>query len=78
MSDSSSETRLKTQPEQALEDELVAKLIGLDYQRVAVSDEPSMLANLKVQLEAFNEVTITDGEFSSVVGAFGVSLRRAP
>ena len=58
---------MKAQPEQALEDELVAQLIGLDYLRVAVTDEPSMLANLKAQLEVFNEIALTDGEFSQVL-----------
>ena len=65
MSDASA--RLKTQPEQALEDALVAQLVGLDYSRVAVTDEASMLANLKAQLEAFNAVTLTDGEFTKVL-----------
>lgn len=57
----------KFQSEQALEDKLVAQLVGLDYERVAVTDEASMLANLKAQLEALNDVAITDGEFSKVL-----------
>ena len=60
MSDSLSNTVAMTQPEQVLEDELVAQLIGLGYEPVAVKDEPSMLVNLKAQLEALNEVTLTD------------------
>jgi len=56
-----------TQPEQVLEDNLVAQLMEQDYERVAVTDEASMLANLKDQLEAFNEVTLTDGEFTKVL-----------
>jgi type I restriction enzyme R subunit len=55
------------QSEQALEDALVAQLIGLGYAQVAVTDEASMLANLKAQLEAFNEVALTDGEFTKVL-----------
>ena len=55
------------QPEQALEDGLVAQLIGQGYTRVAVTDEASMLANLKAQLEAFNGLTLTQGEFSKVL-----------
>jgi len=43
-----------TQAEQVLEDQLVSQLIGQGYAQVAVSDETSMLANLKAQLEAFN------------------------
>ena len=55
------------QPEQALEDGFVAQLIGQGYTRVAVTDEASMLANLKAQLEAFNGLTLTQGEFSKVL-----------
>ena len=39
------------QPEQALEDGLVAQLIGQGYTQAAVTDEATMLANLKTQLE---------------------------
>ena len=56
-----------TQPEQVLEDALVAQLIGQGYTRVAVTDEASMLANLKAQLETFNGVILTDGELAKVL-----------
>ena len=56
-----------TQPELALEDELVAQLIGQGYTRVAVTDEATMLANLKAQLEAVNGLPLTVGEFSKVL-----------
>ena len=58
-------TRL--QPEQALEDKLVAQLVDQGYERAAVTDETSMLANLKAQLEAFNQVSLTSGEFTKVL-----------
>ena len=64
---SASNTIPMTQPEQVLENELVAQLIGQDYTRVAVTDEATMLANLKAQLEAFNGMTLTAGEFIKVV-----------
>lgn len=67
MSDSSSNAVPMTQPEQVMEDELVAQLIGLDYSRATVTDEASMLANLKAQLEAFNGVKLTPGEFTKVL-----------
>ncbi len=67
MSDSPSNAVPMTQPEQVLEDELVAQLIGQGYTRTAVTDEASMLSNLKAQLEAFNGVTLTDGEFTKVL-----------
>jgi len=56
-----------TQPEQVLEDGLVAQLVGLGYAKVAVTDEASMLANLKGQLGAFNGVELTGGEFTKVL-----------
>lgn len=52
---------MPTQAEQVLEDNLVAQLVGQGYERVSVTDEPSMLANLKVQLETINGVTLTEG-----------------
>ena len=67
MSDLPSNTVPMTQPEQVLEDELVAQLVGQGYTRTAVTDEASMLANLKAQLESFNGVTLTDGEFTKVL-----------
>ena len=67
MSDSSSNVVPMTEPEQVLEDKLVAQLIGQGYTKVAVTDEASMLANLKAQLEAFNSVSLTSGEFTKVL-----------
>ena len=67
MSDSPANVVAMTQPEQVLEDELVAQLVGQGYTQAAVTDEASMLANLKVQLEAFNGVTLTSGEFTKVL-----------
>ena len=56
-----------TQPEQELENQLVALLTAQEYTPVAVTDEASMLANLKAQLEAFNSLTLTAGEFAKVL-----------
>ncbi|MEZ6127687.1 MAG: hypothetical protein R3C59_03335 [Planctomycetaceae bacterium] len=44
---------MATQSEQVLEDNLVARLIALRDVRADVTDEASMLANLKAQLEAY-------------------------
>lgn len=55
------------QSEQVLEDNLIAQLIDLGYTRAAVTDEASMLANLKAQLEIFNGVSLTAGEFTKVL-----------
>ena len=56
---------IPTQLEQILEDNLVSQLIGQDYTEAAVTDEASMLANLKAQVEAFNGVTLTGGNLPS-------------
>ena len=40
---------MPTQPEQVLEDNLVSQLANLGYEKVQVTDEESMLANLKAQ-----------------------------
>ncbi|MDF1815283.1 MAG: type I restriction endonuclease subunit R [Verrucomicrobiales bacterium] len=53
--------------EQILENNLIAQLLGQGYQQAAVTDEASMLANLKAQLEAFNNVSLTAGEFRKVL-----------
>ena len=58
---------MANQSEQILEDNLVAQLIGQGYALVAVTDEVTMLANLKAQLEAFNGMTLTAGEFTKVL-----------
>ena len=55
------------QPELVLENELVAQLIGQGYTQVAVTDEATMLANLKAQLEVFNAMTLTAGEFTKIL-----------
>jgi len=55
-----------TQAEQRLENELVAQLIGQGYKRAAVRDEAALLANLKTQIEAFNDVRLSAGEFRQV------------
>lgn len=43
-----------TQPEQAVENELVAQFGGLGFANAAVTDEAAMLASLKAKLGAFN------------------------
>ena len=70
MSNSFSIYGSSTQSEQELENNLVAQLggkEGLGYKPVTVTDEASMLANLKRQLEIFNDVSLTEGEFTKVL-----------
>jgi len=56
-----------SQSEQELEDNLIEQLIAQGYTRASVTDEVSMLANLKAQIEGLNEVTLTQGEFTKVL-----------
>ena len=58
---------MATQSEQILEDNLVAQLIATGYDKADVTDEASMLANLKTQVQLFNDVTLSDAEFTKVL-----------
>ncbi len=58
---------MTTQPEQILEDSLVKQLVGMGYDSVAVHDEASLLANLKMQLEAHNQIALTDSDFRQIL-----------
>ncbi|WP_271392369.1 type I restriction endonuclease subunit R [Aequorivita sinensis] len=56
-----------TQPEQILENQLVAQLSTIGYTRVSIPDEAALLANLKSQLEKHNKITFTNKEFNRVL-----------
>ena len=58
---------MTTQSEQTLENNLIAQLADMGYERVAVDNESSMVANLRVQLEAHNETTFSDSEFERIL-----------
>jgi len=58
---------MNTQPEQLLENNLVAQLQLLGYTYVPVSNEKELLANLKTQLEKHNDIELTDKEFDRVL-----------
>jgi type I restriction enzyme R subunit len=62
---------LAVQPEQVLEDNLVTQLVTLGYQVAPITDEKSLLANLKQQLEKLNglKVKLSDNEFKQVLNA---------
>ncbi|WP_288371667.1 type I restriction endonuclease subunit R [uncultured Algoriphagus sp.] len=60
---------MTTQPEQTLENNLVAQLVGLGYKKVEIKDERELLANLKRQLEIHNKVQLNDREFSQILNA---------
>ncbi len=55
------------QPEQILEEQLIAQLQELGYDRVTIQDENTLIANLKLQLEQHNNIVFSDKEFEKVL-----------
>jgi type I restriction enzyme R subunit len=62
---------LAVQPEQVLEDNLVTQLVTLGYEVAQITDEKSLLANLKLQLEKLNslKVKLSDNEYKQILNA---------
>lgn len=58
---------MSTQPEQVLENQLIAQLASNGYAKVKIPDEAALLANLKAQLEKHNGITFTLKEFDRVL-----------
>jgi type I restriction enzyme R subunit len=58
---------MSTQSEQALENNLVKKLVSLGHSFVTIKDEEDLLANLKTQLEKHNNLSLSAKEFSKVL-----------
>ncbi|MDF3721777.1 type I restriction endonuclease, partial [Enterobacter hormaechei] len=60
---------MATQSEYELEAQLVEQLVGMHYERVNVTDETSMKANLRKQIEIHNRLEsapLTDSEFNRI------------
>ena len=55
------------QPEQILEEQLVAQLQTMGYAGVTIVDEKDLLTNLKAQLEKHNKKEFTAKEFDRVL-----------
>jgi len=55
------------QPEQILEEQLVAQLQKLGYGLVLIKDEKELIANLKTQLEKHNNIKFSNAEFEKVL-----------
>lgn len=55
------------QSEKQLEDTLIEQLTGLGFSPVVLDDTGAMVANLKSQLEKFNHVTFSAGEFEKIL-----------
>ena len=58
---------MTTQSEQALEENLIAQLVGMGYERVQVADEAQLVTNLRIQLERHNETAFSDVEFERIL-----------
>lgn len=58
---------MTTQSELQLENELIAQLGNLGFDRVSLPDVESLNKNLKSQLEKFNNTTFSDTEFSRIL-----------
>ena len=51
------------QSEQQLEKTLIEQLGRLGFESVAIEDGDALVANLRAQLEKFNETSFSDAEF---------------
>lgn len=58
---------MSTQPEAILEQELLKQLTGQKYQYIPISDEATLLGNLRGQLEKFNNSRFSDSEFTCIL-----------
>ena len=58
---------MSKQPEQILEEQLIAKLQELGYVLVHIQNETELIANLKQQLEKHNNIVFSDKEFEKVL-----------
>ncbi|WP_439182522.1 type I restriction endonuclease subunit R [Carboxylicivirga taeanensis] len=58
---------MTTQPEQVLENNLLAQLIKLGYKNVVINDESDLLTNLKSQLEVHNKTELSDNDFKQIL-----------
>lgn len=59
------------QSEQQLEDNLIAQLSEQGFTRVILKDNAALEVNLKQQLEKVNDCTLSDTEFTQILGKLG-------
>ncbi|PCI44775.1 MAG: deoxyribonuclease HsdR [Alphaproteobacteria bacterium] len=60
---------MTTQSEQTLENNLIAQLQTLGFEKVRIDDEVALLTNLKTQLEKHNKTSLSDAEFKQILNA---------
>ena len=56
-----------TETELQLENKLIKQLVDMGYEKVHVSNEEELLANLKSQLQKHNQTTFSDSEFTQIL-----------
>ncbi|MGQ4004786.1 type I restriction endonuclease subunit R [Francisellaceae bacterium CB300] len=56
-----------TETELQLENKLIKQLADMGYEKVGVSNEEELLANLKSQLQKHNQTTFSDSEFTQIL-----------
>ena len=62
---------MTTQSEQTLENTLIAHLQELAYNSVTITNESSLVDNLRIQLNSHNNLTLTDKEFAKILNHLG-------
>ncbi|PWG04399.1 type I restriction endonuclease subunit R [Polaribacter aquimarinus] len=58
---------MSKQSELQLENNLIKQLVGLDYKKATILDGSALVANLKSQLERFNQLTFSNKEFQKIL-----------
>lgn len=58
---------MSKQSEGQLENQLIAQLVGLGYEKVTINTSDALISNLKKQLEAFNNTVFSDREFETIL-----------
>ncbi|AJI52681.1 type I restriction endonuclease subunit R [Francisella philomiragia] len=56
-----------TESELQLENKLIKQLVDMGYEKVHITNEEQLIANLKTQLEKHNEVVFSDSEFAKIL-----------
>ena len=62
---------MTVQTEQMLEEQFIAQLEVLGYARVRITDEATLVRNLKIQLEKHNETVFSEAEFGHILTILG-------
>ena len=53
-------------PEKELEQQLIDNLVTQNYEFIKIKDEEDLVSNLKLQIEKFNKIKLSDSEFKKI------------